>query len=190
MEARPMQKASEPSVTSTLIDSSRVQGTDVYDPAGKHIGSIKRLVLDKLSGRVVYTVASFGGFFGMGGDEYTIPWNRLNYDTNLGGFVHRNHRSAVARIAGFRAQQRRRLVRSRLRRGTQRLLPITVLLDALRSHWRRTPQGSPPRMPKQGKCASPCGRSPSNRIRMRPRPSGARAASPTIRPTCGCCAGG
>ncbi len=82
-----MQKASEPSVTSTLIDSSRVQGTDVYDPAGKHIGSIKRLVLDKLSGRVVYTVASFGGFFGMGGDEYTIPWNRLNYDTNLGGFV-------------------------------------------------------------------------------------------------------
>jgi sporulation protein YlmC with PRC-barrel domain len=72
---------------SSLIDSKRVEGTDVFDPAGKHIGSIKRLVLDKLSGRVVYTVASFGGFLGIGGDEYTIPWARLNYDTSLGGYI-------------------------------------------------------------------------------------------------------
>jgi len=71
----------------SLIDSKRVEGTDVFDPAGKHIGSIKRLVLDKVSGRVVYTVASFGGFLGIGGDEYTIPWNKLNYDTSLGGYI-------------------------------------------------------------------------------------------------------
>lgn len=82
-----MQKASDSSTTSSLIDSTRVEGTDVYDPNEKHIGSIRRLVIDKISGRVVYTVASFGGFLGMGGDEYTIPWNRLNYDTSLGGFV-------------------------------------------------------------------------------------------------------
>jgi sporulation protein YlmC with PRC-barrel domain len=82
-----MAKASDRSTDSSLIDSQRVEGTEVYDPAGKHIGSIRRLVLDKLSGRVVYTVASFGGFLGMGGDEYTIPWNRLSYDTDLGGFV-------------------------------------------------------------------------------------------------------
>ncbi len=71
----------------SLIDSKNVEGTRVFDPAGKHIGSIKRLVLDKVSGRVVYTVASFGGFLGIGGDEYTIPWNKLKYDTNLGGYV-------------------------------------------------------------------------------------------------------
>jgi sporulation protein YlmC with PRC-barrel domain len=71
----------------SLIDSKRVEGADVFDPAGKHIGSIKRLVLDKVSGRVVYTVASFGGFLGIGGDEYTIPWNKLNYDTSLGGYI-------------------------------------------------------------------------------------------------------
>jgi len=74
------------SANSTLIDSNRVEGTEVYDPAGKHIGSIKRLVIEKVSGRVVYTVASFGGFLGMGGDEYTIPWNKLAYDPNLGGY--------------------------------------------------------------------------------------------------------
>ncbi len=73
--------------TSNLIDSDRVEGTDVYDPTGKHIGSIKRLVIDKTSGRIAYTVASFGGFLGMGGDEYTIPWQKLNYDTDLRGFL-------------------------------------------------------------------------------------------------------
>jgi hypothetical protein len=73
--------------STSLIDSKRVEGTDLFDPAGKHIGSIKRLVLDKVSGRVVYTVASFGGFLGIGGDEYTVPWNKLNYDTSLGGYI-------------------------------------------------------------------------------------------------------
>lgn len=82
-----MPKASDRSTNSSLIDSQRVEGTEVYDDSGKHIGVIRRLVLDKLSGRVVYTIASFGGFLGMGGDEYTIPWNRLSYDTSLGGFV-------------------------------------------------------------------------------------------------------
>jgi len=71
---------------SNLVDSDRVQGTEVYDPSGKHIGAIKRLVLDKVSGRVVYTVANFGGFLGLGGDEFTIPWNKLRYDTQLKGY--------------------------------------------------------------------------------------------------------
>lgn len=72
--------------SSSLIDSDHVQGTNVFDPSGKHIGSIKRLVIDKPSGQVVYTVAQFGGFLGLGGNEYTIPWRRLTYDMNLAGF--------------------------------------------------------------------------------------------------------
>ena len=72
--------------SSPLVDSDHVEGTEVFDPAGKHIGTIRRLVIDKVSGRVVYTVASFGGFLGLGGSEYTIPWNKLTYDLNMGGF--------------------------------------------------------------------------------------------------------
>jgi hypothetical protein len=72
---------------SILIDSKRVEGTHVFDMSGKHVGAIKRLVLDKISGRVVYTVASFGGFLGMGTEEYTIPWNALTYDTRYGGYT-------------------------------------------------------------------------------------------------------
>jgi len=70
----------------SLIESDRVEGTDVYGTDDRHIGSIKRLMIDKLSGKVAYTVMSFGGFLGIGEEEYVIPWNKLTYDTQLGGF--------------------------------------------------------------------------------------------------------
>src|SRR3954465_7406419 len=69
-----------------LIESDRVEGTSVYDPQGKSIGSIKRLMIEKLSGKVAYAVMSFGGFLGMGEDEHTVPWSKLTYDTSLGGY--------------------------------------------------------------------------------------------------------
>ena len=69
-----------------LIESDRVEGTTVYDRQGNSIGSIKRLMIEKISGKVAYAVMSFGGFLGMGEEEHTIPWNKLDYDTGLGGY--------------------------------------------------------------------------------------------------------
>jgi len=69
-----------------LIESDRVEGTTVYDPSGSNIGSIKRLMIDKLSGKVAYSVMSFGGFLGLGEQEHVVPWNKLTYDPSLGGF--------------------------------------------------------------------------------------------------------
>src|SRR5919106_5360684 len=69
-----------------LIESDRVEGTTVYDPNGNNVGSIKRLMIEKLSGRVAYAVLSFGGFLGIGEEEHAVPWNKLTYDTNLGGY--------------------------------------------------------------------------------------------------------
>jgi len=56
-----------------LIESDRVEGTTVYDRSGNDIGSVKRLMIDKMSGRVAYAVIAFNTFFGFGGDEYTLP---------------------------------------------------------------------------------------------------------------------
>src|SRR5437764_11915609 len=69
-----------------LIESDRVEGTTVYDASGANIGSIKRLMIEKVSGRVAYAVMSFGGFLGMGTEEHAVPWNNLTYDTSLGGY--------------------------------------------------------------------------------------------------------
>jgi hypothetical protein len=69
-----------------VIESDRVEGTAVYDPSGHRIGTIKRLLIEKVSGRVIYAVMSFGGFLGIGSHEHTIPWEKLSYKTRLGGY--------------------------------------------------------------------------------------------------------
>lgn len=72
---------------SSIISSSKVEGTHVYNPAGEKLGSIDSLMIDKLSGKVRYAVMEFGGFLGMGTDRYPLPWDTLKYDTNLGGYA-------------------------------------------------------------------------------------------------------
>jgi hypothetical protein len=80
------QTASTAMTGKPLIESDRVEGTTVYDPRGTNIGSIKRLMIEKISGRVAYAVMSFGGFLGMGEGHYAVPWQKLTYDTALGGY--------------------------------------------------------------------------------------------------------
>jgi hypothetical protein len=68
------------------IGSDKVDGTAVYDPNGKKIGSIERIMIGKRSGKVDYAVLSFGGFLGIGDDHYPLPWSSLTYNTDLGGY--------------------------------------------------------------------------------------------------------
>jgi hypothetical protein len=78
--------AMEERETYKLIGSDKVEGTAVYGAGDEKIGSIERVMIDKVSGQVSYAVLSFGGFLGMGHDHYPIPWRSLKYDTNLGGY--------------------------------------------------------------------------------------------------------
>jgi hypothetical protein len=76
----------EPRETFNLIGSDKVEGTSVYGADDKKIGSIERVMIDKMSGKVSYAVLGFGGFLGIGNDHYPLPWQSLKYDTNLGGY--------------------------------------------------------------------------------------------------------
>ena len=78
---------SETDETGTLIGSDKVEGTAVYGADREKIGSIERVMIDKMSGKVSYAVLSFGGFLGIGHDHYPLPWSSLKYDTNLGGYI-------------------------------------------------------------------------------------------------------
>ena len=70
----------------SLIASDRVEGTPVRRPNGEKIGTIQRLMIDKLSGNVAYAVLSFGGFIGIGQKHLPIPWARLKYDLGNGAY--------------------------------------------------------------------------------------------------------
>jgi hypothetical protein len=69
-----------------VIESDRVEGTAVFDAHGHQIGAVKRLLIEKVSGRVVYVDITFGGFLGLGVHHHTVPWEKLTYDTGLHGY--------------------------------------------------------------------------------------------------------
>lgn len=70
-----------------LIASDRVEGTEVYSRAGDRLGIIKNFMVDKVSGRAEFAVMQFGGLFGLATDYYPLPWSKLSYDVERGGYV-------------------------------------------------------------------------------------------------------
>ena len=116
--------------TTTLIGSDKVEGTAVYGADQKKIGSIQRVMIDKIGGKVAYAVLSFGGFMGIGDDYYPVPWATLKYDTNLGGYRVELYQRPTRQSA--KIQQHHRLeVGSRKRPASVRLLQDLALLDAV-----------------------------------------------------------
>ncbi len=82
--------------TDELIASNKVEGTAIYNRQGRRIGTLHHFMVGKRSGQVAYVVMSFGGLFGLGENQYPLPWNELTYDTNLGGYVVANPPQPVA----------------------------------------------------------------------------------------------
>ena len=69
-----------------VIESDRIEGTAVFNQQGKQTGTIKRLLIEKVSGRVLYVDVTFGGFLGIGIHHRTVPWDKLSYDKALEGY--------------------------------------------------------------------------------------------------------
>ena len=73
--------------TGELIASNKVEGTEVYNRQGEHLGEVYNFMVNKRSGQVEYAVMSFGGFLGVGESYHPLPWKALTYDTAQGGYV-------------------------------------------------------------------------------------------------------
>jgi hypothetical protein len=73
-------------VPSPEIASDRIKGVAVYSPAGERIGRVRRLLIDKVSGRASSVQVTAGGFMGFGGRHHTIAWEELAYDSELDGY--------------------------------------------------------------------------------------------------------
>ena len=67
----------------SLIASDRIEGTAVRRSDGKKVGTIERLMIDKVSGNVAYAILSFGGILGMGQKHLPVPWSRMQYSPFL-----------------------------------------------------------------------------------------------------------
>jgi sporulation protein YlmC with PRC-barrel domain len=69
------------------IRASKVIGTKVQNAAGKKLGQVEDVILDKESNNIMFAVVSFGGFLGMGEKYHPLPWASLDYDENQDSYV-------------------------------------------------------------------------------------------------------
>jgi PRC-barrel domain len=94
-------RAAETKDIERLIASDKVEGTAVFDTAANHLGRIHHLMIDRYSGQVVYAIASFGGFFGIGEYRMPLPWRALKYEPHLAGYVVDVDRSKFEKAPNF-----------------------------------------------------------------------------------------
>ena len=80
-------EAQADSTSGSIIAADKVEGTSVYNRAGEKLGTVDHVMIDKLGGKVCYAIMSFGGFLGIGESYHPLPWQKLSYDRNKGGFV-------------------------------------------------------------------------------------------------------
>jgi sporulation protein YlmC with PRC-barrel domain len=71
----------------TLIAAEKVEGTDVYNLQGEKLGTVDDIMIDKVSGKAIYALMSFGGFLGIGEKYHPLPWSTLKYDERKGGYI-------------------------------------------------------------------------------------------------------
>jgi len=69
----------------TMVPSDRVEHVTVYGRDGTKLGTIERLMLDKVSGMVAYAVMKTGGLFGSH-HHYPVLWGALRYDPKRQGY--------------------------------------------------------------------------------------------------------
>lgn len=84
-----------------LMSAATLVGNAVRNPGGDELGDIKEIMLDMRTGRIGYAVMSFGGFLGMGGKLFAVPWDALTLDTTDKCFVLDVARARLHSAPGF-----------------------------------------------------------------------------------------
>lgn len=69
-----------------LIAATKVTNASVYNADGDKLGWLDEVVLNKRSGQAEYVVLAVGGFLGLGERYVAIPWDKLVYDEDKGGY--------------------------------------------------------------------------------------------------------
>lgn len=73
--------------TNLISGKDDVNGTKVFSPSGDDLGHIDDVMIDPVSGKIVYGVLQFGGFLGIGSDHHPIPFAKLRYDQARDAYV-------------------------------------------------------------------------------------------------------
>lgn len=68
-------------MTQPVLSAGTLTGDTVKNLQGEKLGTIKDLMIDTGSGRIAYAVLDFGGFLGIGGKLFAVPWSSFQVAT-------------------------------------------------------------------------------------------------------------
>lgn len=61
--------------------------SQVRNKRDQKLGALKELMVDTVTGKIIYAVISYGGFLGMGERLFAIPWNAMSFDNTQKRFM-------------------------------------------------------------------------------------------------------
>ena len=84
-----------------IMSAQTLARNEVYNLEDEEVGDIEDIMLDVRSGTVCYAVLSFGGFLGMGGKLFAVPWRALELDSENKHFVLDVNKERLKDAPGF-----------------------------------------------------------------------------------------
>jgi hypothetical protein len=79
----------------------QVIGRCVKNNSNEHLGKVKEIVLDKITGQPAYVVLENGAFLCMGGKLFALPWDVFHYDDSKDCFIVNISKDRLNSSAGF-----------------------------------------------------------------------------------------
>jgi len=84
-----------------VMAADTLEGDDVVNMADEKLGKLEHIMIDVPTARVAYAVLSFGGFLGMGGKLFAIPWRALRIDPTNHRFILNVDKETLKSAPGF-----------------------------------------------------------------------------------------
>jgi len=76
-------------------------GDKVRNNQGEHLGEIKDIMIDIISGKIDYYIIEFGGFLGIGIKYFAIPFSLLQVDPDKKIFLFNQRKETLENAPGF-----------------------------------------------------------------------------------------
>lgn len=83
------------------LSASTLNGTHVVNSQGQDLGHIEDFMIDLNTGRILYTVLSFGGILGIGDKLFAVPFESFTVDQNNENFLLDVNKDRLENAPGF-----------------------------------------------------------------------------------------
>jgi sporulation protein YlmC with PRC-barrel domain len=84
-----------------VLTARSILGDDVVNTVGEHVGDLKDLMIDVNKGCIAYAVLDFGGFLGIGGKYFAVPWQSFTIDEDKKRLVLNVSKERLQQSPGF-----------------------------------------------------------------------------------------